>query len=244
MSRPTLLVCAAVLVSCAGSHASEEVGAGLDAATGELSDASAYARADALAVDGSDHDAVTPPDATLRTLDSGEVLQPDAAQARHDGGESMHTGACRKGADCPTGTLCRAPDYSDPPCRGMPCLSDQAPRCTRSDDCGSNLRCHVYQDRNCGTMYRACAAPCSTDADCMGTRCQQDGRCLPAQHCSLTETCPADFHCDAMLGSVETGCVRNRCRADTECDGGVCLFELCYASAGVCRAPPMVCLAP
>jgi hypothetical protein len=249
MSRSALLVCAMVSISCAGSHVNDDGETGPDGAAHEAGDAPARARteAGALALDGSAHDAGAFADSTAHATDGGDATLADAAQALRDGGRDsgLSPGTCRQQADCPTDASCRAPDYVAPACRGIACPSDRTPACYRGSDCGTSSRCHVFQDSLCsGGYYRSCGAPCSTDAECMGTRCQSDGTCLPTQHCSLTKNCPTHFHCDALLGSVETGCVRNGCRADAECDGGVCLFEQCHASVGVCHPPVGPCLAP
>ena len=174
------------------------------------------------------------------------------AACEGDGGAGAD--GCRADRECGGNEFCEGAVLPDDPVCGVPCQSMKT--CAGDGDCSGGGVCVEYVGPCCrdgeGTNT-SCQLTCTDDAACgKDRRCRADGRGCEAVPCDDGFTCPVETRCDRASAAfqgrlvdplftplrhheLDHGCVRLGCVHDSDCDGGVCVAELCQETAGVCE---------
>ena len=168
---------------------------------------------------------------------------------------------CRSQSECQGGQECIAPGESFPNC-GACMMPDRA--CETSADCTNGQVCVEY-DAPCsctGGRSSKCVAPCTNTSCNADQRCDaSSGLCKPTP-CNDGYACPTDWRCAAGAASTDAhgcepvpcdqgytcpentrckpgtgnhGCSLLSCQHDSECDCGACVKGHCVAGPGTCE---------
>ena len=167
--------------------------------------------------------------AKVASSDSGhDAATPDAhathdAAASKDTGTGLPDGACRLASDCPDMTsFCGGPVTAASLCLAEePCGIFDGGICPQGEVCSTGSGAQTED----GGL--ACRPPCGSNDDCnYWEACDTStGLCGPLS----CDKCPSYLSC--TTGS----CAPKACNTDSQCPGGFCVDNTCFATLGSCE---------
>jgi hypothetical protein len=143
-----------------------------------------------------------------------------------DGGSDGSPQGCRSSNDCP-GTLSGTTTFPavcwGPISPARVCIL--AGSCPSDGGCPSGYVCSTGAGAQAEDGGPSCRPPCSSNDDCnYWEACQPDGKCQ-ALSC---EQCPSYLTC------TKGACGPKTCKQDSDCPGGYCVDNSCFATLGTC----------